>query len=313
MISYTVLMEPLDMIGNTPLLKLNNLAPEGIEIYAKMESENLTGSIKARPALSMILAAEKSGELRPGVELIEATSGNTGIALAAISSLRGYSFTAVVSKIVTQERIELLQAYGAKIVFSSAEGGSNEAIRVAHEIHEKSSGKYLMLDQYDNPNNPLAHYNGTAPEIVEELPDLTTFVAGLGTGGTLTGAGKRLKEHNPDIQIVAAEAKPGDNVQGLRSLEEGYIPPIFDASFLDRKMLISSKDSIDWTRCALKQEGLFVGVSAGSNLAAAIRVASPENNKIVIIVPDGGARYLSTGIFAADDKDLGDYDAFGWW
>jgi cysteine synthase len=309
--------DPLDMIGNTPLLRLKNIEPEGVELYAKMESENLSGSIKARTALAMIDDAEKRGLITPNCKdsschLLEPTSGNTGIALAAISTLRGYKFTAVVSKSVTEERVNLLKAYGAEIVFSSAEGGSNEAIKVAEELAKDK--KYTMLNQYENPANPLAHYKTTAREIIDDLPDLTTFVAGLGTGGTLAGAGKRLLEHNPDIQIVAAEPMPGDAVQGLRSLEEGYIPPVYDPSVLTRKLLISSRDSIFYTRLLLKKEALFVGVSAGSNLAAALRVADPKtNNKIVFIVPDGGARYLSTGIFDVSDEDIDKFEVYGWW
>jgi cysteine synthase B len=305
-------VNPLDLIGNTPLVKLNNISPEGVEIYAKMESENLTGSIKARPALNMVLQAEKSGRLKPGMKLLEATSGNTGIALAAIAGLRGYSFTAVVSKAVTEERIELLKAYGAEIIFTSAEGGSNQAIAHAHQIVDQDKS-YLMLDQYDNQANPDAHYYGTAPEIIKELPEITTLVAGLGTGGTLMGCSKRLREHNSDIQIVGAEPMPGESVQGLRSLDDGYIPPIFNLEVLDRKLLISSRDSIYWAIMLLRKEGLFCGVSAGSNLAAALKVASPENNQIVIIVPDGGARYLSTGIFSASEDELDNFDAYGWW
>lgn len=309
--------DPLDMIGNTPLLRLKNIEPEGIELYAKMESENLSGSIKARTALAMVDDAQARGLITPNCNnsnchLLEPTSGNTGIALAAISTLRGYKFTAVVSESVTEERVNLLKAYGAEIIFSSAEGGSNEAIKVANEIAKDK--KYTMLNQYANPANPLAHYKTTAKEIIDDLPDLTTFVAGLGTGGTLSGAGKRLFEHNPDIQIVAAEPLPGDAVQGLRSLEEGYIPPVYDSSVLTRKLLVSSRDSIFYTRLLLKKEALFVGVSAGSNLAAALRVADPKtNNKIVFIVPDGGARYLSTGIFDVSDEDIDKFEVYGWW
>lgn len=230
--------DPLDMIGNTPLLRLKNIEPEGVELYAKMESENLSGSIKARTALAMVDDAQARGLITPNCQdsnchLLEPTSGNTGIALAAISTLRGYRFTAVVSKSVTSERVNLLKAYGAEIIFSSAEGGSNEAIRVAQELAKDK--KYTMLNQYANQANPLAHYKTTAKEIIDDLPDLTTFVAGLGTGGTLAGAGKRLIEHNPNAQIVAAEPMPGDAVQGLRSLEEGYIPPVYDPAVLTRK------------------------------------------------------------------------------
>ena len=305
------------MIGNTPLLRLKNIEPEGVEIYAKMESENLSGSIKARTALAMVDDAEARGIIKPNCKdsschLLEPTSGNTGIALAAIATLRGYKFTAVVSKSVTKERVNLLKAYGSEIIFSSAEGGSNEAIKVAYDLAKDQ--KYTMLNQYANKANPLTHYNTTAQEIIADLPGLTTFVAGLGTGGTLAGAGKRLLEHNSDIQVVAAEPLPGDSVQGLRSLEEGYIPPVYDPSVLARKLLVGSRDSVFYTRLLLKKEALFVGVSAGSNLAAALRVADPKtNNKIVFIVPDGGARYLSTGIFDVSDEEIDKFEVYGWW
>jgi len=304
---------PLSLIGNTPLVKLAKIAPPGVEIYAKMESENLTGSIKARTALSMIEAAEASSQLRPGARLIEPTSGNTGIALAAISGLRGYSFTAVVSRAVTDERIELLEAYGAEIIYSAAAGGSNEAIRVAETIANENP-ELIMLDQYSNPANPAAHYNGTAREILAEIDSPTSLVAGLGTGGTLVGCSSRFREESPGTMIVAVEPMPGEEVQGLRSLSDGYIPAIFDSSAVDRKLLVRSAEAIYWTRRVLREEGLFIGVSAGSNIAAAIRLANPEtNSKIVVIIPDGGSRYLSTGIFSAREEDLDQFDAYGWW
>lgn len=302
-------MQAIDLIGNTRVVELEKTAPEGSRFFLKLEEDNLTGSIKARTAKSMIEAAIDQGSLRPGDIVIEATSGNTGIALAALASLYDYKFIAVMPEGSTKERIELLEGYGADIIFSPKEGGSNMAIEKTKEIVKKNP-ELIHLNQYENENNVLAHYNQTGPEILRDLPEITHFVAGLGTGGTLTGAGQYLKEQNPKIQIIAAEPDPSGAIAGLRSLQAGYIPPIFDIRVLDRKILISSQDSIDETRALLKNESLLLGISTGSNIAAAKKVASP-GDIFLIVSPDGGERYLSTGLFSDQFRDI--KDVYGWW
>lgn len=294
-------MEAKDLIGNTPLVYLRRFSPGEINIYAKLEKYNLTGSVKDRIALSMIERAEEEGRLRPGYDILEPTSGNTGISLATLSAIRGYRFHAVVPENATRERIEMMRAAGAEIIFSPGEEGSNGAVRLAKQMMEEHP-YFVGLDQYENPANPDAHYRGTAEEIVRDLPEIDTFVAGLGTGGTLMGTSRRLREHNPHVTIVAAEPYPGEAIQGLRSMEEGYIPPIFDASQLDRKLLVRSSESIRLTQDLMRREGLFMGISCGTALAAAIKVSGPANKNIVVLFPDGGDRYLSSGIFSADPE-----------
>ena len=295
----------LETIGNTPLVELQSFSPRpGVEIYAKLEGANPSGSIKDRVAKKMIEEAEASGKLKPGSILLEPTSGNTGIALAMISRIKGYQFVAVMPDNVTSERRQMLELYGAHIIYSDGVEGSNGAVRMAKEIAGKDE-RYVMLYQYGNPANPLAHYEGTAVEIIHDLPDIDVFVAGLGTGGTLTGNGRRLKEYNPAIKIVAAEPQQGEAVQGLRSLEDGFVPPVLDQSILDAKILVSSLDAIRRTRQLKDQEGIFAGPSCGASLHAALRVAaSLEHGKIVTILADGGWKYLSEDLWTRDLEEL---------
>ncbi len=297
----------LETIGNTPLVELRSFSPRpGVEIYAKLEGANPTGSVKDRVAKKMIEEAEASGQLRPGSILLEPTSGNTGIALAMISRLKGYRFVAVMPDNVTSERRQLLELYGAQIIFSEGRLGSNGAVRLAKEMVQQDE-RYVMLYQYGNSANPRAHYEGTAPEIIRDLPDLDVFVAGLGTGGTLTGNARRLKEYNPAIKIVAAEPMQGEGVQGLRNLEDGFIPPVLDQSLLDAKILVSAPDSIRRTRQLKDQEGIFAGPSCGASLHAALRVAtSLEHGKIVVILADGGWKYLSEDLWTRELDELED-------
>lgn len=295
----------LDTIGNTPLVELKSFSPRpGVQIYAKLEGANPSGSIKDRIAKKMIEEAEASGELTHDKILLEPTSGNTGIALAMIARVKGYEFTAVMPDNVTEERRKMLELYGATIIFSDGSTGSNGAVKLAKEIAE-GNDRYFMLYQYGNEANPRAHYDGTALEIIHDLPDLDVFVAGLGTGGTITGTGRRLKEYNPAIRIVAAEPMQGDGVQGLRSLEDGFVPPVLDQSLLDAKILVMGSDAIRRTRQLKDQEGIFAGPSCGAALHAALRVgASMEQGKIVVILADGGWKYLSEDLWTRELDEL---------
>lgn len=297
----------LETIGNTPLVELKSFSPRpDVQIFAKLEGANPTGSIKDRIALKMVEQAEASGKLTPGSILLEPTSGNTGIALAMICRVKGYSFVAVMPDNVTKERRQMLELYGAEIVFSDGSQGSNGAVRLAKKMVEEDS-RYVMLYQYGNDANPNAHYEGTAPEIIRDLPDIDVLVAGLGTGGTLTGIARRLKEYNPAIKVIAAEPLQGDAVQGLRSLEDGFVPPVLDQSLLDGKILVHSVDSIRRTRQLKDLEGIFAGPSCGAALHAAIRVASTmEKGKIVVILADGGWKYLSEDLWTRDLGELED-------
>lgn len=291
----------LDTIGNTPIVELKSFSPHpGVQIFAKLEGANPSGSIKDRIAKKMIEEAEASGKLTPGANLLEPTSGNTGIALAMIARMKGYGFTAVLPDNVTQERRQILELYGAKIILSDGALGSNGAVKLAKKLAEQDK-RYVMLYQYGNDANPRAHYEGTALEIIKDVPDLDVFVAGLGTGGTLTGNARRLKEYNPAIKIVAAEPLQGDGVQGLRSLEDSFVPPVLDQSLLDAKILIGSGDAIRRTRQLKDQEGIFAGPSCGAALHAALRVAaSLEHGKVVVILADGGWKYLSEDLWTRD-------------
>ncbi len=297
----------LDTIGNTPLVELKSFSPRpGVQIFAKLEGVNPSGSIKDRIAKKMIEEAEASGRLTPGSILLEPTSGNTGIALAMIARVKGYPFIAVLPDNVTQERRQMLELYGARIILSDGTLGSNGAVKLAQDLASKDD-RYVMLYQYGNDANPRAHYEGTALEIINDLPDLDVFVAGLGTGGTLTGNARRLKEYNPAIRIVAAEPLQGDAVQGLRSLEDGFVPPVLDQSLLDARILVSSRDAIRRTRQLKDQEGIFAGPSCGAALHAALRVAaSMERGKIVVILADGGWKYLSEDLWTRDLDQLED-------
>jgi [CysO sulfur-carrier protein]-thiocarboxylate-dependent cysteine synthase len=294
-------------IGNTPLVELRRLSPKpGVRIYVKLESYNPTGSVKDRVARSLIERAEEDGLIRPGQTILEPTSGNTGISLAMICRRKGYPLKVVMPDNVTQERTQLLHMYGAEIVYSPGEQGSNGAVAMALEMAEADSS-YYMPYQYGNPANPDAHYNGTAVEILEELDHVTAFVAGLGTGGTLMGNARRFKEEDPDTAIVAAEPLQGELVQGLRSLDDGYIPPILDLSLLDRKIFVSNRDAVIWTKRLLADEGLFTGVSAGAIAAIAVRVASDlDEGNVVFVVPDDGWKYLSSGVYTKPLAEIED-------
>ena len=277
-----------------------------MRIYAKLESYNPTGSVKDRVARSMIEDAEEEGLIRPGQTILEPTSGNTGISLAMICRRKGYPLKVVMPDNVTAERTQLLQMYGAEIVYSPGEQGSNGAVAMALEMAE-ADASYYMPYQYGNQANPDAHYNGTAVEILEELDEVAAFVAGLGTGGTLMGNARRFKEEDPDTLIVAAEPLQGELVQGLRSLEDGFIPPIIDLSLLDRKIFVSNRDAVVWTKKLLDEEGLFVGVSSGAIASIAVRVASElDEGNVVFVVRDDGWKYLSSGVYTKPIEELED-------
>src|SRR5829696_3008477 len=261
----------LDAIGDTPLVGMPSLSPPGVRLWAKLEGQNPTGSLKDRIAKAMVEAAEASGELTPGRTILEPTSGNTGIALAMVARRKGYGLTVVIPDNASEERIRLLELFGAEIVLSPGDKGTNGSIEIARRLAKDD--RYYMPFQYGNPENPRAHEEGTGAEIVRDLPEVTHFVAGLGTGGTLTGVGRRLKRHRDDIQIVAAEPELGDLVYGLRSLEEGFVPPILDESVLDRKFLVNSSDSLKATRALTEREGIFAGISSGAVVHVAQRVA----------------------------------------
>lgn len=293
--STSVARNILELIGSTPMVELNRMAPKpGVKLYAKLEGQNPTGSIKDRVAKSMIEAAETAGELEPGRELLEPTSGNTGISLAAVAKLKGYTLTCVMPENSTEERIRLLELYGATVVFSPGDEGSNGAVRLALEMAE-SDPRYFMPFQYANEANPRAHYEGTASEVAEALPRVDAFVAGLGTGGTLMGASERLRESFPDVQIVAAEPLQGDAVMGLRSLEDGYVPPILDVNKLDRKILVSNEEAVRCLRDLLNLEGIFGGVSSGAVVEVGRKVAAelPDGAAVVCVLADAGWKYLS--------------------
>jgi [CysO sulfur-carrier protein]-thiocarboxylate-dependent cysteine synthase len=292
-------------IGNTPLVELKRVSPKpDVRIYIKLESTNPTGSVKDRVARSMIERAEEDGLISPGQTILEPTSGNTGISLAMICSRKGYPLKVVMPDNVTHERTQLLTMYGAEIVNSPGEQGSNGAVAMALEMAEADSS-YYMPYQYGNEANPEAHYNGTAVEILEELDEVTAFVAGLGTGGTLMGNARRLKEEDPDTMIVAAEPLQGELVQGLRSLEDGYIPPIVDLSLLDRKIFVSNRDAVIGTKRLLDEEGLFVGVSTGAIATICMRVAAElDEGNIVFVAPDDGWKYLSSGVYTKSVERL---------
>jgi [CysO sulfur-carrier protein]-thiocarboxylate-dependent cysteine synthase len=292
----------VEAIGNTPLVEVKRLSPRpGVRIYAKLESYNPTGSVKDRVARAMIERAEEDGLIGPGQTILEPTSGNTGISLAMICSRKGYPLKVVMPDNVTRERTQLLHMFGAEIVYSPGEQGSNGAVAMALEMAESDSS-YYMPYQYGNEANPDAHYHGTAVEILEELDEVAAFVGGLGTGGTLMGNARRLKEEDPDTLVVAAEPLQGENVQGLRSLEDGYIPPILDLSLLDRKIFVSNRDAVVWTKKLQQEEGLFIGVSSGAIASIAARIAADlDDGNVVFVAPDDGWKYLSSGVY---DKPL---------
>jgi cysteine synthase B len=309
----TVAASLLDLVGSTPLVELPRLSPKpAVRVYAKLEGQNPSGSIKDRVAKAMLDAAEASGELQPGRRLLEPTSGNTGIALALAARLRGYPLTCVLPANVTAERRRLLRLYGADIVESPGAEGSNGAVRLAIELAEKDSSLFMPF-QYANEANPRAHYDGTGAEIVAALDRVDVLVAGLGTGGTLMGAGERLRESFPDVVIAAAEPLPGDEVMGLRSLEDGYVPPILDVSRLDRKLLVTNAEAVGGLRLLLEREGVLGGVSSGAVVHAALRMADElDEGAIVCVLADGGWKYLSADFWEADDVEP-TMDRSVWW
>jgi cysteine synthase len=311
--SRTLAPSLLDLVGSTPLVELSRLAPSGTRLYAKLEGQNPTGSTKDRVAKAMIEAAEAAGELEPGRELLEPTSGNTGISLALIARLKGYRLTCVMPENATEERRRLLRLFGAEIVESPAVEGSNGAVRLALELAERDP-HYFMPFQYANDANPRAHYDGTGAEIADALDRVDVFVAGLGTGGTLMGAGERLRESFPDVVVAAAEPLPGDPVMGLRSLEDGYVPPILDVSKLDRKLLVSNAEAAAGVRLLLDREGIFAGVSSGAAVHVARRLGEElgEGTVVVCVLADGGWKYLSAAFWDATDVEP-TMDRSVWW
>jgi cysteine synthase B len=295
----------LGTIGSTPLVELARLAPHsGVRLYAKLEGQNPTGSIKDRVARTMIDAAEASGELEPGRELLEPTSGNTGISLAMVAKLKGYPLTCVLPENATPERVKLLELYGARLVASPASEGSNGAVRHALEMAERDP-RWFMPFQYGNEANPRAHYEGTGAEIADALPRVDALVAGLGTGGTLMGAGDRLRESFPELLVAAAEPLQGDLVYGLRSLADGYVPPILDVAKLDRKFLVTNEESVEGLRLLLEHEAIFAGVSSGAVLHVARRIAEELDEGVVVaILADGGWKYLSADFWTRAPADV---------
>jgi len=304
----------LDSIGNTPLVELKYLSRNpAVRIFAKLEGFNPTGSVKDRIAHYMLKQAEKSGKLRAGLTILEATSGNTGIALAMIGRLKGYPVKVVMPENVSPERVQLLQLYGAEIVFSDGTKGTNGAVEVARELGKDPT--YFMPDQYSNEANPLAHYETTAVEILQELPQVDAFIAGLGTGGTLMGVGRRLKEENPGVKVIAIEPHPEEIVDGLRNLSDGFIPPIIDLDMLDGKTVVRSKDAVLSTRELCEKEGLFVGVSSGAVARCAARLSERmRRGNIVALFADSGWKYLSSGLWTRNIEELKDsLEHMLWW
>ncbi|QXJ21721.1 cysteine synthase [Actinomadura graeca] len=292
----------LDSLGGTPLVGLPRLSPSAdVRLWAKLEDRNPTGSVKDRPAFHMIEKAEKDGLLTPGCTILEPTSGNTGISLAMVAKLRGYRMVCVMPENTSAERRQLLEMWGARIISSPAAGGSNEAVRVAKGLAAENPD-WVMLYQYGNEANALAHYETTGPELLADLPSVTHFVAGLGTTGTLMGVGRYLREHVPGVKIVAAEPRYGELVYGLRNIDEGFIPELYDDSVLTSRFSVGSRDALRRTRELLEQEGIFAGISTGGALHAALGMAAKavkagERADIAFVVADGGWKYLSTGAY----------------
>jgi cysteine synthase B len=301
----------LQAVGDTPLVGLPSLSPaEGVRLWAKLEDRNPTGSIKDRPALAMIEKAEADGLLTPGCTVLEPTSGNTGISLAMACKLKGYRLICVMPENTSVERRQLLEMYGAEIISSPAAGGSNQAVAMAKKL-AADNPDWVMLYQYGNPANADAHYRTTGPEILRDLPTITHFVAGLGTTGTLVGTGRFLREHKPDVQIVAAEPRYGELVYGLRNLDEGFVPELYDPEVLTARYSVGSRDALRRTRQLVEQEGIFAGISTGGILHAALAVAEKaagagEVADIVLVVCDGGWKYLSTGAYSGELDEAAD-------
>src|SRR5215204_5984028 len=303
----------LNLVGATPLVELPRMAPKpSVRLYAKLEGQNPTGSIKDRVARAMIEDAEASGELEPGRKLLEPTSGNTGISLALVAKVKGYPLTCVMPENATEERRRLLRLYGAAIVESPGVEGSNGAVRLALELAERDPSVFMPF-QYGNAANPRAHYEGTGAEIAEALDRVDVLVAGLGTGGTLMGAGQRVREAFPDVVVAAAEPLPGDPVMGLRSLEDGYVPPVLDVAKLDRKVLVSNEESVAGVRALLDDDGIFAGISSGAVLHVARRLAAELDDGVVVsVLADGGWKYLSAGFWEAEDVERS-MERTVWW
>jgi cysteine synthase len=289
----------LDLIGNTPLVAAHQLSPNpAVRLFVKLEGMNPGGSVKDRIAKSMVEDAEAAGRLLPGDTILEPSSGNTGIGLALVCRVKGYKLRVVLPENVSVERRQLLEIFGAEVIPSPKDEGSNGAIRVAQSLAKE--GDAVLLYQYGNAANPKAHYEGTGPEIWADCPEVDTFVAGLGTSGTLRGVGRYLKERKPDVKVVAVEPPAGEDVQGLRSLEEGFIPPIFDPEVLDRRFIVRLGESVEWTR-RLAELGIFAGLSSGAVVAGAVKMAATmDEGTIVALLPDGGWKYLSTGAWTDD-------------
>jgi cysteine synthase B len=294
----------LGLIGDTPLVGLDALSPRpGVHLFAKLEGQNPGGSSKDRIALKMVELAEHAGTLHPGDTILEPSSGNTGIGLALVAKLRGYRLRVVMPDNVSPERRQLLEIFGAEVVPSPGEEGSNGAIRLAEKL-AADDPSLRMLFQYGNPANPLAHYEGTGPEILRDCPEVDVFVAGLGTSGTLMGVGRYLKERKPAVQVVAVEPPSGELVQGLRSLDDGFVPPIFDPAVLDRKLIVRPRESIEWVRRLLDECGVFAGISSGAAVAGAVKAAAQlDSGTVVTLLPDAGWKYLSSGAWT-DDLDV---------
>jgi [CysO sulfur-carrier protein]-thiocarboxylate-dependent cysteine synthase len=303
----------LDLIGRTPLVELQRLTPKpSVRLFAKLEGQNPTGSLKDRIALAMVEEAEASGELQPGHELLEPTSGNTGISLAMVARVKNYALTCVMPENATEERKRLLKLMGAKIVLSPGNEGTNGSVQAALELAERDS-RFFMPFQYANEANPRAHFEGTGAEIVDALDRVDVFIAGLGTGGTLMGAGARVREAFPDAVIAAAEPLPGDPVIGLRSLEDGYVPPILDVAKLDRKLLVTNADSVAGVRALLDQEAIFAGISSGAVVHVARKLgADLDEGVVVCVLADGGWKYLSASFWAAEDVEAA-METSIWW
>jgi cysteine synthase B len=294
----------VDAIGNTPLVEISRMSPNpNVRIYAKLEGCNPTGSVKDRIAKYMIEHAIANGDLTPGKIMLEATSGNTGIGMAMICRRKGYQLCAVMPESVSVERRDLLKIFGAEIVLSPGNKGTNGAIEVAWEMSKDD--RYFMPYQFGNPANPLAHYETTGPEIVRDMPEVDVFVAGIGTGGTLMGVGKRLREHNPNVKLVGVEPVLGESIQGLRNIEDGFIPPIFDVGILDSKFIVRNQEAFIAARELTRAEGVFAGISAGAAVLGAVRVARKmDKGNIVVLLADGGWKYLSTGLWTSGDDTI---------
>ena len=306
----------LDAIGNTPLVRLNHFSPRpGVSVYVKLEGYNPTGSVKDRIALFMIRGAEEAGELKPGQTVLEPTSGNTGISLAMVCRLKGYPLLCVLPDNVTPEREALLRAFGADVVYAENATSTNDAVFKAQQMVQDEPGRYFMPYQYGNENNPRAHYETTGPEILRDVPEVSVFVAGLGTGGTLTGVGRYLKENLSDVKVVAAVPHPGDLVQGLRALEEGFIPPVLDESVLDGRIVVDSVSSFHMTKELMQKEAIFAGISSGAVLKVAVRAAERlESGNVVALLADGGWKYLSTELWSKDyDETPEETQGTIWW